>query len=302
MSRMPLRRALAAALVGVLAWGCHRSVGRVTSVRVSAGTHERALADAGVSPDLMRDVTREALREAGFRLSEGAEGWRARAELVSMQERVSPDGERIVEVIVDLRLTPEAREGLPISDVGEGRARLATPDRGAWREALAAAARQASSGLALALSAEKEPLEKLVQDLRSDDPRRREQALRVVGDRRSAAAVPALTALLRDPDPGVAERAAGALARIGDVRAVGPIIDYSLRLDDGRDIARYARIVGDIGGSEARGYLLTLESGHEDPYVRATAREALADMDARDAERARVSAEAPAESSRPGSR
>jgi hypothetical protein len=66
---------------------------------------------------------------------------------------------------------------------------------------------------------------------------------------------------------------------------VGPLIDYSRRNDDGAHTARFARIVGDIGGSEARGYLQTLESGHIDPRVRAAAREALEDMDERESER-----------------
>ena len=92
-----------------------------------------------------------------------------------------------------------------------------------------------------------------------------------------------------------------ALARIGDRRAVAPIIDFSLRLDDGRHTARYARIVGDIGGGEARGYLLTLESGHVDPEVRAAAREAVAELEAREREAARVAEKARTESRRPGS-
>ena len=68
-----------------------------------------------------------------------------------------------------------------------------------------------------------------------------------------------------------------------------PLIDYSRRNDDGAHTARFARIIGDIGGNEARGYLLTLESGHMDPRVRAAAREALQDLEQREREQERLS-------------
>jgi len=42
-----------------------------------------------------------------------------------------------------------------------------------------------------------------------------------------------------------------------------------------------ARIIGDIGGREAEGYLLTVEAGHPDSRVRRAAREALGEMRAR---------------------
>jgi HEAT repeat protein len=72
----------------------------------------------------------------------------------------------------------------------------------------------------------------------------------------------------------------GALAQIGDARAVGPLIDAAQRGDPGFT-ARVARVVGDIGGAEAEGYLLTLASGHPDARVRRAAREALEAMAAR---------------------
>jgi HEAT repeat protein len=297
------RHAPAALLLATLAWGCSRDAVRVTSVRVGAGGHERALAEAGIEPELQRETARDALREAGFRLVGGPPGYRARLEVRAAGEAFSEaTGEQSVEVRVELQLVPEERPGAAaVSATGTGVVRLGGGRREAWRKALAGAVRQASNGLALALSAEQKPVEQLVADLRSDEPRRRDQAVRVLGDRRSAAAVPALIALLRDPDPALAEQAAGALARIGDRRAVGPIIDFSLELDGGRQTARYARIVGDMGGSEARGYLLTLESGHVDPEVRAAAREALADLDAREQEAARLAEKARTESSRPAS-
>jgi hypothetical protein len=58
--------------------------------------------------------------------------------------------------------------------------------------------------------------------------------------------------------------------------------------------ARLLRFVGDIGGPEAEGYLLTLASGHPDPQVRMAAQEALDDL----ASRARPASAAPAAAAR----
>jgi HEAT repeat protein len=75
-------------------------------------------------------------------------------------------------------------------------------------------------------------------------------------------------------------RIVAALAQIGDERAVGPLIDLS-RGSDAAVTARLARFIGDIGGAEAEGYLLTLASGHSDARVRDAARKALDDLGAR---------------------
>jgi HEAT repeat protein len=68
----------------------------------------------------------------------------------------------------------------------------------------------------------------------------------------------------------------GALAQIGDPRAVGPLIELSRRRE-GPFVAQMVRAVGDIGGSEAEAYLETIASGHPDPVVAQAAREALRD-------------------------
>jgi HEAT repeat protein len=112
------------------------------------------------------------------------------------------------------------------------------------------------------------------------DPRVREHAIRALGDRRSRAAVPVLVGRLKEEEPRLAHRIVGALAQIGDERAVPALIEVS-RAADGAVTARVARHIGDIGGAEAEGYLLTLASGHADPRVRKAAREALAEMTAR---------------------
>jgi HEAT repeat protein len=156
--------------------------------------------------------------------------------------------------------------------------------RRAWRAAAERATRQAADGLALAFAEDAKPLEEVIADLSSEDVRLRDHAVRVLAERRSPAAVPALLERLKDEDRRVVHRAVGALAQIGDERAVSPLIELS-RSGDPSLTARVARIIGDIGGPEAEGYLLTLEAGHPDPRVRTAARAALQDLEARAAER-----------------
>ena len=102
----------------------------------------------------------------------------------------------------------------------------------------------------------------------------------MLGERRSKAAVPLLIERLQREEPRLAYRIVGALAQIGDERAVPALIDLSRGTDVG-GTTRLVRFIGDIGGSEAEAYLLTLDSGHPDARVRRAAREALDDLAAR---------------------
>jgi HEAT repeat protein len=154
------------------------------------------------------------------------------------------------------------------------------PAREGWLAALRQAAQRASEGLALAVAAADKPEGTLIADVSAKDPRVREHAIRALGERRSRAAVPALVDRLDEEEPRLAHLVLGALAQIGDERAVPALIDVS-RGGDAALTARLARYIGDIGGTEAEGYLLTLASGHADRRVRKAAREALEDMTAR---------------------
>lgn len=278
-------RTLAAVLLAWLVAGCGQRAPSVSDLQVVAGAHEDALRTAGLDPAALRDAVRGSMRDAGFRVVDGGGDYQARVEVLFAEE---PSGGEPLEIEVELQLFGgKAGPMRALVQSGIGRARLpGQGDVAAWRAAFSAAVAEASAGLRRALAAEAHPTEKLLQDIEAADPRVREQAIRVLGDRRSREAVPGLIARLRDPELDVAERAAGALAQIGDPRAVGPIIDFTQRLDDGPYSPRYARIIGDIGGSEARGYLLTVESGHLDPRVRDAARAALEDLEAREREQA----------------
>jgi len=265
-----------------LAAGCGRQPAYVASVHASGGPYGEQLEALGLSRAALEDATRQGLGAAGLRMGMGRRSYRAHLEVVAFRaDRAREGGVPTAELALDLELQPlgPAGEGGALVETGFGsQPAPGGLDARAWRDALASAVRQASTGLALALSEEAKPTARLVSDLDSPDPRVREQAMRVLADRRAVEAVDALVRHLRDPEQDLRERAAGALAQIRDKRAVGPLIEHSREAEDGVETARYARIIGDIGGEEARGYLETLEAGDPDPRVRAAAQEALTDL------------------------
>jgi hypothetical protein len=186
-------------------------------------------------------------------------------------------------VAVTLELSGKAG-GSPVRESGAGEGALRPGETGmsgvssrAMRSALADAAGAISRRLAEGGRSDAD----LVRDLESDDARVRDQAMRALADRRNPAAVPGLIERLSDDDPGAADRAIGALAEIGDRRAVMPLIELGHRRG-GRDLAQIARIVADLGGPEARSWLDTVAIGHEDGEVRAAAGEALAELVSRE--------------------
>jgi hypothetical protein len=266
-------------LVAVLAVGagCGRSRVHVESVRVAQGALAGPLREAGLDGARLEAAAKGALASAGFRMAPGGKrAYRARVDVLAV--RVVPGaGRASVEVALAIEMSPLA-EGDPIlTETGVAEAPLAEPPAGAWLAAVDAAAALAAEGLALAFAEQRKGDAQLIADLSSKDARVREHAVRALGERGATAAVPALVARLEDEDPDVVHRAVGALAQIRDPRAVKPLIDLA-RGGEAPQTARLARIIGDIGGPEAEGYLLTLESGHPDGRVRRAAREALAEM------------------------
>ncbi len=278
-------RALAAAAALLLGGACSRGPGpiHITSIRAGEGAQAEPLREAGLDAGALEISAREALGAAGFRLGEGKRPHRARVDLVGVRfAPAQPGAAARVEVAVELELSPEeSGDGTTAREAGTGTATLSGPRPAeAWLAALGAASRQAADGLALAAAAATRPVDQVIRELEASEPRRRARAVQALADRRATEAVPALVRRLQDPDPEVSHLAVGALAQLRDPRAVGPLIELSGR-GDAPFTARLARIIGDIGGSEAEGYLLTLASGHPEPGVRAAAREALDELRAR---------------------
>ncbi|HWV37150.1 MAG TPA: HEAT repeat domain-containing protein [Vulgatibacter sp.] len=191
-------------------------------------------------------------------------------------------------------LPPSTEGGLPAADVGvrlglarasgdrlraEGRGQADLPpgdpvgrqDR--FRRALDAALADASSQIAAQLQAVGLSDEELIDQLSSDDPMRRDLAMRTLADRQSAAAIPALVARLRADDRDLQLRAVGALVEIGDPAASAALVETTTQRDPAF-VIQVIYALAELGGPDAEAYLFTASTGHPDPAVRAAAAEA----------------------------
>lgn len=275
-----VRSLASVALALLLASGCRPSPPppHVQSVRVADTTLEAA-AEVGLDRAGVEAVSRAALAEAGFALTSGQPAYRARVELVGLRMGPAPGGRGVrVEARVELELASvDAREPAR-REVGSGSQALGPEGpAGATRQALGAAVGEAARGLRVALAAEGKPVEALLADLESSDVRLRDHAVQALGERREPRAVPGLIKRLSDGDRRVVDRAMGALSQLKDPRAVPPLIELS-RGTDAAIVLRLIPLVGDIGGPDAEGWLLTIEQAHPDPRVRAAASDALAGL------------------------
>jgi hypothetical protein len=126
----------------------------------------------------------------------------------------------------------------------------------------------------------------LVAAIDGSDDDLRDEAIRLAAERRDAAAVPALIRRLKGNDRAVRDHALGALATIGDARAVRPLTEVA-KFQDVGDLPKVLDALATIGGSEARAYIEFVASGHESQEMRDLAKQALAHLDRREAERRR---------------
>jgi len=110
--------------------------------------------------------------------------------------------------------------------------------------------------------------------------------MRLAAERKEAAAVPSLVKRLKSDDHAVRDRAIGALAAIGDTRAVRPLTEVA-KFNDLGDLPKVLDALATIGGPEARSYLEFVASGHDSSEMRDLAKEALVHLDRRQAEKMR---------------
>jgi len=145
-------------------------------------------------------------------------------------------------------------------------------------EAIDAAAKYIGVEIGLTKASDAE----LVAKVSDDDPLIQARAIRAARERKVAAAVPPLIAILESDEqhPEVIAETIGALIELRDPSAVGPLIDSARR----RPPQYQAQIifgVAQIGGKQAEAYLFTVASGHRDPRVRQNAKDALAELERR---------------------
>ena len=124
----------------------------------------------------------------------------------------------------------------------------------------------------------------LLRGSRDRDPQIQKYAIRLLGQRKVTEAVDPLCALIqdKDADPGAVLAAVGALASIGDERAVKPMTELTFRREPAF-VLQIVFAVAAIGGRSADGFLVTLASGHPNPAVQKGAQDALEEMRRREA-------------------
>jgi hypothetical protein len=284
-------RRLLPGLVAVALAGCGDAPRTVERLAVAEAPGAQRLEAAGIGRDELTVTAARLLAAAPGFVAPAQAGRRARryrAELQIHRADVLGSAGGVAHVILTLELRPQGAGGEPAEEARRETGRAAEPvgaGAGALRAALERATRsaleRAVSSFALAYAAEAKPTAALVKNLGSPEARVREHAVRALGARRAPEALDPLVGRLKDPDPEVAERAVGALALLRDPRAVPPLIEMTHRRQ-GPYVANLARIVGDIGGEDARAWLLTLSSGHPDEVVRGAARVALSELAARE--------------------
>ena len=277
--RSALRLALALT-VAALGAACQKppppSIAGVTIGAELAG----AVTEVGLDGAAVEAITRAALAEAGFRFAAAGErGFVARVDVVALRVVALAGGRGLqAELAVEVELAPLREGGSAHKETGRASEAVgAAGPSTALRQALVSAVGEAVRGLRVSVAAEVKSDQALIGDLGSSDSRVRGQAVQALGERGTKDGVPALIERLRDGDPKVAHRAVGALAQIKDPRAVPALIDLC-RGGDPALTLRMARVVGDIGGRDAQGWLLVLEASHPDPRVREAAAEALDDL------------------------
>ena len=220
----------------------------------------------------------------GERVPDGTEAHHAAVELSFVRALPGPPPDApdaapdSLRAEVGLELVLARSRGERLRGKGQGRRTFVPGDpdvqgaafEGALHEALASAAAE----LAQQLEAAAKTDEQLLADLRAQEPRTRDFAIRALADRRSVKAVPLLVERLRDPDREVQLRAIGALVAIGDGAAVPPLVQATSQRDPSF-VATVCHALGDLGGPEAEAYLFTASTGHPELAVRRAAEEAL---------------------------
>ena len=267
---------------------CHSQPRYAVERLVVADTDgSQRLERAGVPGDALREEALRVLARApGFAGAKARGAHRLVGQIIVQRADAfsgGPGGAAVAHVALTVELASEQGElalretGRAAEPVGAGPEAL----RAALDRAARAAIARAVDSFSLQVAAERKRTSELMKDLDSTEARVRDQAVRALAERGDPTAVPGLISRLKDSDPEVRERAVGALAQLRDARAVPALIELSRRRD-GPYVANLVRIVGDIGGPDARAWLLTLSSGHPDDVVRGAATEALSELAARD--------------------
>ncbi|MEQ9503197.1 MAG: HEAT repeat domain-containing protein [Deltaproteobacteria bacterium] len=130
----------------------------------------------------------------------------------------------------------------------------------------------------------------LLATLDDENEKRRLGAMRLIAQNQLRAAVPKLSEIVRDEEEKqrVVLAAIGALVAIGDPEAVPVLIDAGRRRPPSY-LAQILFAIAQLGGRDAKGYLFTVQSGYPDEALREVARQALEELEAREAQQLKTS-------------
>ncbi len=112
------------------------------------------------------------------------------------------------------------------------------------------------------------------------DTELRDEAIRIAGERRDRATVPCLLPMLKTEEQALRDGVVGALAEIGDERAVKPLAELA-KFGDLDELPKILDALSRIGGAEALSYLEFVSGGHPSPEIRDLAKRALEHAHAR---------------------
>ncbi|MFY1830689.1 HEAT repeat domain-containing protein [Myxococcus fulvus] len=283
-----MKPALILAFCAVLLGACRSQAPRypVSPVDVSGATvKDNAL--LGLAPEGVATLFTLSLKSSGRFELKGDEAtkdvrpWRLTLDVPFTRE-VLKDGDprSFAEVGANLvleRFGGELPQHYEVVGLGEAPVMEDSPAgrQAAMRAALDAVLKQVTDSAVMQLNALERSDDVLVQELRADDARLREFALRTLAERQHPAAAPLLIERLKESSDGdVLRKTIGALVEMKARVAVPALIDLARGKENGF-VQELVFAVGEIGGPEAEAYLYTVAQGHDAPAVQAAAQQAL---------------------------
>jgi hypothetical protein len=294
---------LCLALVALAAAGCKRAgppPPEVTEVRFAYNGADLPGAPA-LDTAKLTEVARNTIASAsglGLHLDGGVDGprdprqrryrLRVQLEIGAAEDKRARRGN--LRALVEARLSPVGAEPGALSFEQTALAERAyvpgAPGEPGWQAHAERAVRDCVAVVGARVKLATGDARALVAAIDGKDDDLRDEAIRMAGDRRESAAVPSLLRRLKSDDHALRDRAIGALAAIGDRRAVRPLTEVA-KFNEVTDLPKVLDALATLGGDEARSYLEFVGSGHDSPEIRDLAKEALVHLDRREAERRR---------------
>ncbi|MGM0596178.1 MAG: HEAT repeat domain-containing protein [Myxococcota bacterium] len=140
---------------------------------------------------------------------------------------------------------------------------------------------QALAGVVLESRMMEADEEKLLEYLKNRELHIRKLAVNAVGQRQISSLAPRLRLMLKKESKlDFQMRIAGVLGQLQDKKAIKPLSDFAMKLDE-RHAVVVLEIISRIGGKDARVFLHWMESGHPDPKIKKAAGRYLKKMEER---------------------